>query len=148
METLHRDTSMLCNDVSSEMQKYNTQVFSLSFLKRKLILNLLTFQRVFQEVLKLAALLIVLCKRRSNTILNEGMKHDDSECTPKESPSAIDIKVRMFLPAPITQLDQQLLSPSYQNNNMNKSHMIATKVEPSFSEIQIDMMKSSDAMTH
>lgn len=58
------------------MSKFETQVFSALFLKRKLLINLFSFQRLTHENVKIAALLIVLCKRR-HYVLAE-MQHTSS----------------------------------------------------------------------
>ena len=54
----------MINDAMKELTQMKDEVLNALFLKRKVFINLISFQRLFSEVIKLSALLIVLCKRR------------------------------------------------------------------------------------
>lgn len=55
---------MLVNDAVKEMTLLSNEILSALFLKRKVFINLISFQRLFDEVIKQSSLLIVICRRR------------------------------------------------------------------------------------
>ncbi len=62
--------SLLINDAVKEMTQISSEILSALFLKRKVFINLISFQRLFDEIIKQSALLIVLFRRRFAVIEN------------------------------------------------------------------------------
>lgn len=66
MKVMDDKINLMLNSLIDEMCKLTVQVNAAHFIDRKLQMNLVTYQRVYQEGSKVAALLIVMVKRRAN----------------------------------------------------------------------------------